>query len=171
MREWSEESYQIADQFIREQIHLHSPRMDVEECRQEGWRAFLEARVTYHRVEGCYTFRRHAETFLQEAFRRMRRTKNERISLESSLSLDQPFGEDTETIGMRCFPGTTNDCSQIVALRDYIYRQGLEKSRIIWQLYHQADPQEIMAQEHLSQEAYHVLMNEIQLAFLEWQKL
>ncbi len=171
MKEWPEENYQIADQFIREQIYLHGTRMDVEECRQEGWRAFLEARETYHRVEGCCTFRRYAEHLLQDAFRRMRKARNERIVLESVLSLDQPFGEATETVGMRCFPGATNDCSNIVALRDYICRQGPAKARIIWQLYHQMDPQEVMAQEHLTRETYHALLHEIRIAFSVWQKL
>ena len=78
------------------------------------------------------------------------------------------FEDSEETVGERYFRGKTGDCSNSVALRDYMERQGEEKCRILWQLWQQKDDREIMEDSCIPPEDYYRILGELQEAFREW---
>ena len=170
MSAWSELEFQAVNRFIHQQVRQYGHHMDEEECCAEAWRALLEARYSYHLVEGCCDFRAYAEHCVAEGLDLLRRQRDPRFKLESRLSLDMRYDGARESLGERYFR-KTSDCSGIVALRDFMERQGKEKCRVLWHLYYQEDDLVIMEEERLTPERYYGMLEELQEAFREWQAI
>lgn len=174
MSEWSPSVYQTAERFIQEQVALYGTNMDHEECRQEAWQALLEAQKSYYRVQGCCSFTVYAANQVRSALQSMRQRRNVRFTIESSFSLDKPASETSrasESMGARYIHRSIADCTNFVALKDYINQQGRQKSRILWHLYYQADAVEIMETEHLTPDEYQHLLQELRCSFELWQRI
>ena len=170
MNHMSKHKYQSINSFIHYQVKCYSNQLDENECMQEGWRTYLEAERNYHKVEGCCEFTTYAEHSIYETLNMMRRRRNQRIQLESPLSLDTQCENSNETVGQR-FLAKSQDCSNYVALWDFIQRQSKEKRQILWQLYNGMKDKEIIEQNGITPEIYYSLLGEIQEAFLEWLKI
>lgn len=167
---WSDAEFQRINGFIHQQVRRYGRSLDKEECFSEAWRAFLEARYTYHLVAGCCSFTVYAERCITESLCRLRRDRNDRMSLESKLSLDMAFMDSDETVGARFFR-KVNDCTANVALWDFVERQGEEKHRILRQMNMGMDDGEIMEKNHMDAQTFDRLLAELREAFREWQAI
>ena len=164
---WPDLKYRTVSQFIYTEVRKYEHRLDESESIPEAWRAYLEAEHAYPLVAGCCPFPAYAAFRIRESLELLRRHRNERISLESTFSLDSQFDGASESIGARYF-GTIGDCYPRVALWDYAWRLGLEEYRIVRLLSRGLDDREIMEEEGLSPRAYYAILSELQEAFRKW---
>jgi hypothetical protein len=170
MNDWSDLAFQAANHFIHRQIRRYPYHMDYEECIQECWRAFLIAKRTYPQVAGCCNFAVYAERCILEALDFLRRRRNQRIALESRLSLDMRYDGYGEAIGERYFR-KTGDFTNAVALWDFAQRLGEIKYHILLQLYDRLEDWEIIEENRMLPEHYYALVREMQEDFAEWEKI
>ena len=168
MSGWSDLEYQACSRFIHQEVRRHRGSMDEEECLSEAWRAFLEARYSYRWVAGCCGFRAYAAVCIQESLDLMRRRRNQRISLESRLSLDMCFEGSAESVGARYFR-KVGDFSGWVILKDMIERQEEPKRRVLWQMLQGLSDAEIMEEDRMDAQDYYRVIEELQEVFREWQ--
>lgn len=94
-----------------------------------------------------------------------KKIRNNRIRIESRLSLNQRFGEEKEEIGA-IFPGKTGDFANYVALWDYAERLGSIKYEILNLMNAREEDYDIMRILHLDKEDYYGLKKELREDFL-----
>lgn len=167
MMTMSDNDFRQADDFIMSQINSYGHFMDKNECRQEGWRAFMEAENSYYKVAGCCSFAVYAQYCILDTLDLLRKRRNKRIEIESRLSLDMNFEDCDETVGNRYFCAV-NDYLGDVALWDFINRLGKEERQIISLLTQGYGDREIYDELHISRKEYVSLFKKIQRAVSQW---
>lgn len=150
--------------FIHDTCRLLGGNMDQEECRGEAWLAYWDAKITYHRYEGCCEWNSYLYYRVQEAIDEYRRVHNRNISLESPLSLDQPLGDSNETPGTLFFHHQ-GDFTRGVDLWDYAWRLGECKYAILRQTANKESDVEIMSNMSMQPEEYYSLKYQLRADF------
>lgn len=100
-------------------------------------------------------------------FKELSRIRNERISLESNLSLNKVYGESREEIGAVLFRAA-GDFTNAVAMWDFVERLGKVKEEVLRLLYQGEDDYDIMKRMHLAEEEYYELKSAIRKDFEIW---
>lgn len=165
MKNWSQYAFNTIERHIRSQISKRG--QSAENCRANLWNAGLEALSSYSRVSGCCDLDSYVEYNMDQCMELLRKERNERLSLESTLSLDAPYLDSRESFVER-LRGRVGDCSNFVALWDFAARLGPRKNRVLHQMDHGMEPQEIMDANHMTLEEYQALLTELQSDFLFW---
>ena len=111
------------DRFLYDLYLLWGGNLDEDMCIGEGWIVYLEGREKYQYDIGDAEYWEYVRTNVKKLFLDLRKIRNNRIRIESRLSLNQRFGEEKEEIGA-IFPGKTGDFANYVALWDYAERLG-----------------------------------------------
>lgn len=106
------------DRFLYDLYLLWGGNLDEDMCIGEGWIVYLEGREKYQYDIGDAEYWEYVRTNVKKLFLDLRKIRNNRIRIESRLSLNQRFGEEKEEIGA-IFPGKTGDFANYVALWDY----------------------------------------------------
>ena len=164
---WTKERYLRAEQFIRRQIESFGCNSDCDDTMQDGWRVYLLAQQDYSRVSGCCDFESYVNYRFEVHMDELRYKRNERLHIESSLSLDQPLTNTNNSIGTTFFR-SHGDFTKYVALQDFEERQGPEKSRILRLMRYQYTDKEIMRLYKIAPSRYYQHVGELQAAFREW---
>lgn len=155
------------NRYILEQVKGYGHRMDTEESISTAWLAFLEARHTYSNVEGCCSFLAYAGFCIEESLDLMRKKRNDRISLESPLSPDQPYGDGQESMTERLF-SKQGDFTHGVILRAFIEDLSKDKQKILHLMSHSYSHREIMQKCHLNADQFYIVLVELQTLFRGW---
>lgn len=163
----SDLEFRIMERFVNEGVNKYGQGMDEEECHAEGWRAVLEARESYRRVAGCCDFASFAEHCLEMRLGEMRQARNKWIALHSPCSLDAPYYNSDETIGAH-LPNKIGDCSNAVALWDYVTRLGEKKYRVLRLMNWGMSDREIITECQMLPQEYFGILEELQGDFTEW---
>ena len=96
------------DRFLYDLYLLWGGNLDEDMCIGEGWIVYLEGREKYQYDIGDAEYWEYVRTNVKKLFLDLRKIRNNRIRIESRLSLNQRFGEEKEEIGA-IFPGKTGD--------------------------------------------------------------
>ena len=92
------------DRFLYDLYLLWGGNLDEDMCIGEGWIVYLEGREKYQYDIGDAEYWEYVRTNVKKLFLDLRKIRNNRIRIESRLSLNQRFGEEKEEIGA-IFPG------------------------------------------------------------------
>lgn len=128
---------------LKEYAFRSAPGMDQEECLTELWIAYLEARKSYGSFQGCCGLDAYLAFWLEQALRSLRSQRNGRIRVNSTLSLDQPAGENGPSISS-LFPSPSGNFVRKVLFWDYIDRLSPPLHQIARQMALGDSPKEIM---------------------------
>ena len=167
MKALTNDSVPEYEPFIEYCVDRYGRHMDREECTAEAWSVLLQARKTYSRFAGCCSFEAYVEIRMEQRMDQLRTERNERIAVESPVSLDMMYYDTNESMRDH-IPRKTNDCSAGVALWDYARRLGPEKYAVLRMISQTYTKEEIMEARHISQEWYRILMEDIENDFREW---
>lgn len=153
------------DRFLYDLYLLWGGNLDEDMCIGEGWIVYLEGREKYQYDIGDAEYWEYVRTNVKKLFLDLRKIRNNRIRIESRLSLNQRFGEEKEEIGA-IFPGKTGDFANYVALWDYAERLGSIKYEILNLMNAREEDYDIMRILHLDKEDYYGLKKELREDFL-----
>ena len=128
------------------------------DCVSDCWISYLEYRKSHGKNFRC-RWERVTEYMIDE-IRQIRKLRNNRIRLESRLSLDQSFCDNDEDIRSILFPAK-GDFTKGVILWDYAWHLGVEKSRILRYMVRDEDDSYIMRKLGLSEQRYRELKTEL----------
>ena len=103
------------DRFLYDLYLLWGGNLDEDMCIGEGWIVYLEGREKYQYDIGDAEYWEYVRTNVKKLFLDLRKIRNNRIRIESRLSLNQRFGEEKEEIGA-IFPGKTGDFANYLSL-------------------------------------------------------
>lgn len=87
------------DRFLYDLYLLWGGNLDEDMCIGEGWIVYLEGREKYQYDIGDAEYWEYVRTNVKKLFLDLRKIRNNRIRIESRLSLNQRFGEEKEEIG------------------------------------------------------------------------
>lgn len=152
------------DKFIADLYGIWGRNLDQEEVRSEAWITYMEI---WKACNGeIYRYYDWGDIYvkLKETIDRLRRIQNEKIQLESRLSLNMTFGEDGPTVES-WFPRRSGDFVNQIALWDYIRRLGELKTRILRLMYQKEEDYEIMCRVHLTLQEYYLIKMELRQDF------
>ena len=167
-RKYTADRHAEADRFIRKQVAPYQPKWTAEDCLAEGWVALLQAKKDYARYAGCCSLWDFAALCIRQHFNMLQTQRNARIALESNYSLNKMTGEPPPLTQL---PKIHGDCSNRVALWDYIERQSPDMQYILRRLYRQDTPEEIIAEGRVSAREYQYLIADIQESFQAWMSI
>ncbi len=169
--EMSGYEYAQANRFIDRLYRKYRTGLEFEECRSIAFLEYVEARSildNYYNTEALWM--RAAERIIS-AFRKARKVRNEKISMESRLSLDQCYGESQEPVYTFLYPGISSFEHSACLWLDLKQLEPLDY-RILSYLYRGADDWEIINQLNLSTLEYFerksALREKLQAYFDEW---
>ena len=153
------------DRFLYDLYLLWGGNLDEDMCIGEGWIVYLKGREKYQYDIGDAEYWEYVRTNVKKLFLDLRKIRNNRIRIESRLSLNQRFGKEKEEIGA-IFPGKTGDFANYVALWDYAERLGSIKYEILNLMNAREEDYDIMRILHLDKEDYYGLKKELREDFL-----
>lgn len=156
----SEYEYQQVMKLLDEVYNIWGRGLDRDEWESIGWVAYMEARKK-HISEYYSDYWEEIARNVVASINRMRDVRNEKISLESRLSLNCKLGESKEEIGSILFP-TQGDFTNGIALWDYVKHLGKKKFIIMKSLAWREDDYEIMEKMHMSKDEYYSIKFELQ---------
>lgn len=152
------------DQFLHEVYLIWGNNLEESSCMEEGWITYLESRENYKRNINDVEFWEYIQENVIKRFGELRTIRNERIRLESRLSLNQKFGEAREEIGT-LIPGKRGDFVKYIALWDYAQRLGGIKYEVLKLMYAKEEDYDIMRILHLDKESYYEIKRELREDF------
>lgn len=82
------------DRFLYDLYLLWGGNLDEDMCIGEGWIVYLEGREKYQYDIGDAEYWEYVRTNVKKLFLDLRKIRNNRIRIESRLSLNQRFGEE-----------------------------------------------------------------------------
>ena len=107
-REMSEYEYSQADKFIRHLYFRYGKGLDYEECRGIAFLEYAEVRKDICEIYNQELLWVWAGERIIEAFRSVRKNRNERCRLEAKFSMNQTMGESVEPVYTYFFPAKGN---------------------------------------------------------------
>lgn len=142
--------------FLYELYLEEGKSLDEETCASEGWIVYLEGRQKYRYDIGDVDYWEYVRINVIKRFKELKNIRNEKIRLESRLSLNRTYGESKEEIGAVLFR-KVGDFTNTVALWDYVNRLGELKSNILRLLYRGEEDYNIIKILKLPEEDYYEL--------------
>lgn len=161
----SDYEYEQASQFINDVCLTWQPRLNGEDAMEECWIAYLEGKRKYRCFRGTTIYWDAILELMTERLNRIRHIKNERIGIESRLSLNSKAKDCKEEIGS-IIRGKTGDFVNGIALRDFSKQLGGQKYKIIRLLSAGEEKADIMKILGLSEYEYCRYILELQKDFL-----
>ena len=152
------------DQFLHEVYLIWGNNLEESACMGEGWIAYLESKENYKYDINDVEFWEYIQENVIKRFGELRTIRNEKIRLESRLSLNRKFGEAREEIGT-LIPGKQGDFVKYIALWDYAQRLGGIKYKVLKLMYAKEEDYEIMRTLHLDKEYYYEIKWELRVDF------
>lgn len=138
---------------IIDEIYKTMSGLDREECQSAGWCSYME-------MKNAFLFQYHTESYWEtvingivDEFEQMRIERNNKISLESTLSLNQHLGDSEEEAGEILFP-IQGDFTNGVILWDYLKGLGEEKYPILRLMSDREEDSDIIEILHLDKNKY-----------------
>lgn len=156
--------------FLYEMYLLWGGSLDADTCIGEGWITYLEGREKYKYHIGDVDYWEYVHSNVKRRLEKLKQVRNERIRLESKLSLNQTFGETKEEIGT-IIARKSGDFANSVVLWDYINRLGDQKYKVLKLMYVGEEDYDIMNILHLSQEKYYEIKRELRTDFQHYQEI
>lgn len=153
--------------FLYELYLQEGKLLEEDTCTSEGWIVYLEGREKYRYDIGDVDYWEYVQVNVLKRFKELSRIRNERISLESNLSLNKVYGESREEIGAVLFRAA-GDFTNAVAMWDFVEGLGKVKADILHLLYQGEDDYDIMKRMHMTEEEYYELKLEIRKDFEIW---
>lgn len=153
--------------FLYELYLLWSETLEESECIGEGWIVYLDGKEKYQYDIGDVDYWDYVQTNVKEKFADLKRIRNEKISLESRMSLNQRIPGTEEEIGI-FFPGKTGNFENSIVLWDYAKRLGSLKYAILRLMCAREEDYDIQHILHLSEEEYYRLKRELRNDFLNY---
>ena len=126
----SEYEYRQVSNFIDEVYFIWGRRLNKTECRGECWIVYFEGKRQYQYNITSEEYWDYILLKIKERLKEMKRIKNERIRLESRMSLNCKYGECKEEI-MTIIPNRSGDFVNGIALWDYSKSLGKIKYAIL----------------------------------------
>lgn len=162
MRKKSYSSYEITqvNKLIHEMYELYGRGLDFDECWSESWVAYAETR--HELVDICNNGMLWvlARRKIKEALEQKRKIRNEKIHLESRLSLNM-IPKDSDEPVYSFLPTAHGDFVNGLCLWMYGEDLGLQKSSILRYLYHGEDDLDIIKKLRLENEDYFELKRQL----------
>lgn len=146
--------YQQANKFIQEMYDLYGQGLEMEDSKQTSWMAFWEIRSTMLDVSNTELLWVLAKKRIVIALREMRKVRNNRIKLESNLSLNQTW-DDSDEPEYTYFTPVQGDFSNAVCLWSYVQELGKRKEIILKKLYYGEEDSDIMDALQMEPEEYY----------------
>lgn len=109
----------------------------------------------------------YVQRILEEHFDEMRKERNDRMKVESRLSLNRKYGESKEEIGC-LFASKNGDFVKRIALWDFMDHLGDRKYKVARLLYSREEKKEIIKILELSEHDYDAIIQELRLDFQEY---
>ena len=133
-------------------------------CISEGWIVYLDGKEKYRYDIGEAEYWQYVQENVKRRFAELRTVRNERIRLESRMSLNQTFGDAEEEIGV-LVPAKTGDFVNSIALWDYAQRLGGIKYEVLKLMYAKEEDYDIMRILRLDREDYYEIKRELREDF------
>lgn len=152
------------ERFLYELYLLWGGSLEEATCIGEGWIVYLEGRERYQYDIDDVKYWEYVQENVKKRFCELRAIRNERIRLESRLSLNQKFGETREEIGT-LIPGKQGDFVKYIALWDYAERLNGREYEILRLMNAREDDYDIMRILHLDKEYYYEIKRELRKDF------
>lgn len=141
--------------------------MDRGTCRSEGFIAYLRKMGKYRCILDKPQYWDYVQRILEEHFDEMRKERNDRMKVESRLSLNRKYGESKEKIGC-LFASKNGDFVKRIALWDFMDHLGDRKYKVARLLYSREEKKEIIKILELSEHDYDAIIQELRLDFQEY---
>lgn len=152
------------DRFLYELYLLWGKNLEEEMCISEGWIIYLEGKEKYQYDIGDAEYWEYVQKNVRRRFAELRTMRNERIRLESLMSLNQTYGEIREEIGT-LIPSKTGDFVNSIALWDYAQRLGGIKYEVLNLMYAREDDYDIIKTLRLDKEEYYEIKRTLRKDF------
>lgn len=152
------------DQFLYEVYLIWGSNLEESACMGEGWITYLESKENYKNNINDVEFWEYIQENVIKRFAELRTIRNEKIRLESRLSLNQKFGEAREKIGT-LIPGKQGDFVKYIALWDYAERLNGREYEILRLMNAREDDYDIMRILHLDKGYYYEIKSELRKDF------
>ena len=133
-------------------------------CISEGWIVYLDGKEKYRYDIGDAEYWQYVQENVKRRFAELRTVRNERIRLESRMSLNQTVGDAEEEIGV-LVPAKTGDFVNSIALWDYAQRLGGIKYEVLKLMYAKEEDYDIMRILRLDREDYYEIKRELREDF------
>lgn len=122
----SDYEYRQVCEVIRDMTRIYGRGLDKEECASVSWIAYLEMRNTMKGMRNQELLWTLAVRRIEQALRELRRSRNDRIQCESTLSLDQEIGGSDEPMSVLLGP-SQGDFADSVCMWSHV--NGLERKQ------------------------------------------
>lgn len=164
--------YEIKEvkRFISDIYDLYGGNLDQEDWEGEALVTYLEL---WKRCNGkIYLYYDWGQIYvkLKEVIIQLKRVRNEKIRIESNLSLNASYGENGQ-MAESWFPGKTGNFVNRIVLWDYMKRLGHKKFQVLKLMYQREDDHEIMEKMHLSVRQFYEIKMELQIDFQQYLEL
>ena len=152
------------EKYLYELYLLWGGSLEEEMCISEGWIVYLEGKEKYQYDVGDAEYWQYVQENVKRRFAELRTIRNERIRLESRMSLNQTFGDVKEEIGA-LMPAKTGDFVNWIALWDYAQRLGGIKYEVLRLMYAKEEDYDIMRILYLEKEDYYEIKRTLRKDF------
>lgn len=159
-KQMSQYEYKQASKMIHDCYDNFGQGLDFEECYSASWVAYLEVRERVSNIYNTDTLWVEARPQIIEVIKNIRKIRNDKMRMESRLSLNQTLGESDEPVYTFLFP-VHGDFVNGICLWDYIDGLGGKKAKILHLLYQGEDDISIMDRLQLKIFEYYDLIIEI----------
>ena len=147
----SEYEYSQADKFIRHLYFRYGKGLDYEECRGIAFLEYAEVRKDICEIYNQELLWVWAGERIIEAFRSVRKNRNERCRLEAKFSMNQTIGESVEPVYTYFFPAKGNFVNTVCLWYD-MKALGTQRYGILLGLYLGHEDWEVMQDVYKRQE-------------------
>lgn len=152
------------NRFLDDLYLLEGRHLKKEECIVEGWIVYLDGRKRYRYSIADSGYWTYVQKNVLKRFKEMRKARNEKIRLESRLSLNQKVGDSREEIGT-LIVGKCGDFANNIVLWDYVSHLGKVKYDIVRLMYNREEDRDIMTILKLEKPAYLELKRQLEHDF------
>ncbi len=166
----SEYEYRQAQNYIYDAYSMWGENLNKEECIASCWIAYLEGKKVYQYIIGSEEYWEGISLRLKECLVKIRHTRNERIKLESNMSLNHRYEDGKEEI-ITMLPGKFGDFVNGIALWDYSKNLGEIKYAILKLMYAGEEDTDIINILRLSEHEYYLYKTELRRDFQKYINL
>lgn len=163
MRQQRITKYELSqvNKFIYSLYIIYGHGLSWEECLEVSLLEYAEARHDLGYIYNSDTLWEVARRRIVNAIKKVRKLRNDKISLQGKLSLNQTIGESDEPVYNYLFP-VQGDFTNAVCMWDFVSRLGKKKQRVARMLYQGEDDLDIIERLHMGRDEYYEIKLQLQ---------
>ena len=157
------EEHQV-NQFLHELYKLYGKGMEEDEFAADGWEVYLIGKKKWKFDIADSRYWDYVQQNMEDHIEELRKIRNQRIQLESRLSMNHVVGENKEEIGT-LLHGKAGDFANSVILWNYASWLGKEKYSVLNLMNAREEDKDIMQILGLDKESYDRIIDELRVDF------